>query len=109
MKNKFLKGLTIFGLTVVLFTSCSKAPQAEIDAVKLAIEEANIAGAEIYVHDAFVALQDSLKSLMGCIEGQESKLIKNYSKAKEDLPLPLKPVMTTNFSRGIRTSIFFKL
>ena len=31
------------------------------------------------------------------------------SKAKDDFPLPLRPVMTTSFSRGIFTSIFFKL
>ena len=32
-----------------------------------------------------------------------------YPKAKEDFPLPLNPVITTSFSRGIFTSIFFKL
>ena len=31
------------------------------------------------------------------------------SKAKEDFPLPLNPVITTSFSRGILTSMFFKL
>ncbi|MCF8381177.1 MAG: hypothetical protein K9H49_16515 [Bacteroidales bacterium] len=85
MKNKFLVGLTTLGLTALLFTSCSKVPQAEIDAANLAIEEANLAGAEVYVHDAYVALQDSLNSVMVTIEAQESKFIKNYSQAKENL------------------------
>ena len=31
------------------------------------------------------------------------------SNAKDDLPLPLKPVITTSLSRGISTVIFFKL
>src|SRR6516164_10630012 len=31
------------------------------------------------------------------------------SKAREDLPLPLMPVMTTNLFLGIRMSIFFRL
>ena len=30
-------------------------------------------------------------------------------KAKEDFPLPLNPVMTTNWFLGILTSIFFRL
>jgi len=96
MKNKFLKGLTILGLTAVLFTSCSKAPQAEIDAAKLAIEEANIAGADLYIHDTYVSLQDSMKAVMVTIEGQESKLIKNYSAAKENL------ASVTEFANNVR-------
>src|SRR3989339_1789967 len=31
------------------------------------------------------------------------------SKASEDLPLPLRPVITTNLSLGIETSMFFRL
>src|SRR5687768_15512676 len=31
------------------------------------------------------------------------------SKASEDLPEPLSPVMTTSWSRGISTSMFFRL
>ena len=31
------------------------------------------------------------------------------SNAKEDLPLPDSPVITTNLSLGIETSMFFKL
>lgn len=85
MKNKFLIGLTTLGLSVLLFTSCSKVPQVEIDAANTAIEAAKTAGAEIYQFEGFVALQDSMKSVMVNIENQKSKFIKNYSTAKTQL------------------------
>lgn len=85
MKNKFLIGLTTLGLTALLFTSCSKVPQAEIDAANVAIEEAKTAGADIYLYENFVALQDSMKSVMVNIEDQNSKFIKNYTTTKKQL------------------------
>jgi hypothetical protein len=85
MKNKFLKSFAILALSVLVFTSCSKLPQTEIDATNAAIEETKLAGAEIYVHDSYVALQDSLKAVMVTIEAQQSKFIKNYSASKEQL------------------------
>jgi hypothetical protein len=85
MKNRFFTGITILGLTTLLFTSCAKVPQAEIDAANAAIEQAKIAGADVYVHDNFVALQDSLNGAMVNIESQKSKFIKNYGQAKEQL------------------------
>ena len=53
MKNKFLIGLTTMGLVLVLFTGCSKLPQAEIDLANAAIEEAKTAGADIYKANDF--------------------------------------------------------
>jgi len=85
MKNKILMGLTTLGLITLLFTSCSKVPQVEIDQANALIEEAKIAGADIYEHDQFVALQDSMKSAMTEVETQKSKFIKNYSSAKKQL------------------------
>ena len=78
-------GLTTLGLITLLFTSCSKVPQVEIDQANALIEEAKIAGADIYEHDQFVALQDSMKSAMTEVETQKSKFIKNYSSAKKQL------------------------
>ena len=85
MKRKLLVGLSVLGLTMVLLTSCSKVPQVEIDAANVAIEAAKAAGAETYVHDNFVALQDSMNAVMVTIETQKSKFFKNYSTAKEHL------------------------
>lgn len=85
MKRKLLVGLTVLGLATVLLTSCSKVPQLEIDAANAAIEQAKSAGAEIYVHDNFVALQDSMNAVMVSIETQKSKFFKSFSTAKEHL------------------------
>jgi hypothetical protein len=85
MKNKFFTIIAFFGLTAFALSSCSKVPQAEIDAANTAIEQSKLAGAEVYVHDSFVALQDSMNSVMVGIESQKSKFFKNYGTAKEQL------------------------
>ncbi|MBN1117172.1 MAG: hypothetical protein JXA77_08210 [Bacteroidales bacterium] len=85
MKNRLFASIAFLGLTALVFTSCSKVPQVEIDAANAAIEQAKSVGADVYVHDNFVALQDSLNSVMVSIESQKSKFIKNYSTAKEQL------------------------
>jgi len=85
MKNRLFAGIATLGLTALILSSCSKVPQAEIDAANAAIEQAKAAGADVYVHENFVALQDSLNGVMVSIESQKSKFIKNYSTAKEHL------------------------
>lgn len=85
MKTRVFASIAILGMTALMLTSCSKVPQAEIDAANAAIEEAKTAGADVYVHDNFVALQDSMNRVLVSIESQESNLIKNYSTAKEGL------------------------
>jgi len=85
MKNRFITSIAFLGLTTLLLTSCSKVPQAEIDAANTAIEQAKTAGADVYVHENFLALQDSLNGVIVNIESQKSKFIKNYSTAKEHL------------------------
>lgn len=85
MKNKLFTGITLLGLTVFMLTSCSKLPQAEIDATNASIEQAKTAGANEYAHDAFVLLQDSMSKVVIGIESQNSKFIKNYTEAKEQL------------------------
>lgn len=85
MKNKFFASIALLGLTTLLLTSCSKVPQVEIDAANAAIEQARLAGADVYVHENFVALQDSMNVAMVKIESQKSKFFKKYSDAKEQL------------------------
>jgi hypothetical protein len=75
----------------LIFTSCAKAPQAEIDAAKAALEQAKAAQADKYVEADFLAVQDSLNAVMVEVEAQSSKLFKSYGKAKEKLV-----VITTN-------------
>ena len=85
MKNRFFSSIAFLGLTALIITSCSKLPQAEIDAANAAVEQARNAGADIYVPDSYIALQDSLKGVMTGIESQESKLFKNYTEAAAQL------------------------
>ena len=68
-----------------MLTSCSKLPQAEMDAAAAAIDSAKTVGADIYVHELFVALQDSMNIATVNIETQKSKFFKNYTPAKEQL------------------------
>lgn len=85
MKTRVFASIAILGITALILTGCSKVPQAEIDAANAAIEEARTAGADVYVHDNFLALQDSMNNVLVSIESQKSNLIKNYSTAKEGL------------------------
>jgi hypothetical protein len=85
MKSRFFASMAILGLTAIIFAGCSKMPQTEIDAANTAIEQAKLAGADVYVHESFMALQDSMNSVMITLEEQNSKFIKNYAKAKEQL------------------------
>lgn len=85
MKKRIVLGIAAISFATVLFTSCAKMPQVEIDAAKAAVEEAKVAQAEMYVPEAFVGLQDSMKAAMESIEAQESKWFKNYDDAKAKL------------------------
>lgn len=76
--------LTI-AVAALMFTSCAKAPQAEIDAAKAALEQAKSAQADLYVEGDFLAVQDSLNAVMVEIEAQSSKLFKSYGSSKEKL------------------------
>ena len=85
MKNRIVASIAFFGMTALILSSCSKVPQAEIDAANAAIEQAKLAGAEVYVSEEFVALQDSMNSVLVSIESEGSKFIKTYASAKENL------------------------
>jgi hypothetical protein len=85
MKNKFFAIIALFGFAAIALSSCSKVPQVEIDAANTAIEQSKLAGADVYTHDSFVALQDSMNSVMVSFEAEKSKLFKNYATVKEQL------------------------
>jgi hypothetical protein len=82
-KNVFLSMLTL--AMVVLFASCAKVPQAEIDAANVAIDSAKVAEAAIYVPEQLAQVEDSLKSALAAIETQKSKLFSNYDDATKTL------------------------
>ncbi len=85
MKMRLLSGIAVLSLASVLFTSCAKLPQEAIDAANAAIEETRISGAEIYAKENYIALNDSLKSVMESIEIQNSKFFKSYKECETGL------------------------
>nr|WP_321452944.1 hypothetical protein [uncultured Carboxylicivirga sp.] len=85
MKNKFFFGIVLTVLSIFVLTGCAGFPKAEIDSANEAIELAKASGADVYVNDNFIALQDSMNQVMVNIESEKSKLFKNYTVAKKQL------------------------
>ncbi len=85
MKNRIIIGLTTMVVVTLLLTGCSKVPQAELDTANTAIEAARTAGADLYLPDAYAALQDSMKVITEKIELQKTKMFKKYGGVKEQL------------------------
>jgi hypothetical protein len=77
MKNKFVLGFVVISF-VVLLSSCAKVPQADLDAVNAAIENARTAGADVYLPGEFAALQDSMNVINQMVEAQKGKLFGSY-------------------------------
>ncbi|MUP37754.1 hypothetical protein [Labilibaculum euxinus] len=83
MKKKLLFVLAVG--TTVLFSSCGKVPQVEIDCANAAIEVAKSVGANVYVAEDFAALQDSMRSVNENVEVQNAKFFKNFDHVKAQL------------------------
>lgn len=85
--NKILNFRSFLAVVTVLFvlSGCEKAPQAEIDAAKAALDSAKTAQADVYAAAEYNALQDSLNSVMVKVEEQNSKTFPSYSALKEQL------------------------
>ena len=82
MKSKLMIAVAAIGIAV-LFSSCAKVPQAEIDAATAAVQSVKDAGADLYVPEAYNALVDSMKSANEKVEAAKAKWFPNYTKAKE--------------------------
>lgn len=67
---------------VLLVTSCGKAPQAEIDAAKAAVDAALKAGADVFAPDAFARAKASLAEMEAEVAAQGKKMFKSFDKAK---------------------------
>jgi hypothetical protein len=68
MKNKILFSVLTLGLLVVLATGCQKAPQAQMDLAKSAVDSARNVEAAIYIPAEFNPIQDSLNMVLTNIE-----------------------------------------
>lgn len=66
-------------------TGCSKAPQADIDAAKAAMEQAALAEADVYAAGQYAAAEDAMKRLEAELTLQEEKssLFRRYGTATE--------------------------
>jgi len=84
MKNKVLMGLAAI-VMVAFLSSCGTVPQAQIDAVNVAIDSAAKVEAGTYLPTEFAAVQDSMKAIMADVEVQKSKLFKKFGPSKEKL------------------------
>lgn len=85
MKNKFLTGLVTLGVAVLLLSSCEEKPQVEMDAANAAVNDAKASEADVYASEGFVALSDSLKSVLAEIEAEDSKFFKSFGDSKVKL------------------------
>lgn len=84
MKSKLIIAIAAMGVAV-LFSSCAKVPQTEIDAAQAAVQDVKDSGADLYVPEAYSALVDSMKSANESVEVAKAKWFPNYSPAKEKL------------------------
>lgn len=84
MKSKLIIAIAAMGIAV-LFSSCAKVPQAEIDAATAAVQSVKDAGADLYVPEAYAALVDSMKSATEQVEVAKAKWFPSYTKAKATL------------------------
>ncbi len=82
MKSKLIIAIAAMGIAV-LFSSCAKVPQVEIDAATAAIQSTKDAGADLYVPEAYQAMVDSMKSANEKVEVAKAKWFPNYTKAKD--------------------------
>lgn len=85
MKKKRLWAAAVTGLAAIFIVSCSSLPQQKIDEANAAIEEAKAAGAELYLPEEYLVLEDSMRSILNNVEEQKSKFIKNFRTSEEHL------------------------
>ena len=69
----------------VLFSSCGKVPQTELDAANAAIEQAQAIGADVYVPADFTVLQDSMNAVTEQLEVKKGSLFASFGNEKAKL------------------------
>jgi outer membrane PBP1 activator LpoA protein len=84
MKNRLFLSLVTLGV-VVLFSSCDKVPQVEIDAANVQISEVKAAQADLYQPAMYAAIQDSMKVVNELVEVQKSKWFKKFDAVRVKL------------------------
>lgn len=81
---KIISAVTI-STAMLSLTGCDKIPQTEIDQASLALNEAKVAGADVYFLNDFLGLQDTMAIVLQKIEVENTEPITNFSAYKENL------------------------
>ena len=87
MRAKSLFAVALASAVATSYLGCAKAPGAEVNQAKAAIEAAKAAEAESYVAEQYKSASDSLNAALAAIEKQNSAfaLSRNYTDAKRQL------------------------
>lgn len=80
-----IKLILVALMGVMLFSSCAKYPQAQVDQVTVAVDSVKAVGGDLYVPEIFKALTDSFTSAKAQVETEKSKFFKTYKVAKASL------------------------
>lgn len=83
-RNSILVLLAAIGM-IVMISSCGKMPQSDIETANAAIDSARTNGADRYLPEQYMALQDSMKAAMDEIESQKAKTFSDYALATQKL------------------------
>jgi hypothetical protein len=71
--KKMILGLGALAMMVMIMTSCSQEPTAEVETANAAIEAAKTIEADRYCASEFTALNDSLNVVLTAIEAEKEK------------------------------------
>ena len=99
MKRKLLIVLLGVGL---LFSSCAKFPQIELDAAKAAVLDVKNGGADLYVPADYQALSDSMAKASLLADAGKAKWFPSYKDANAELVVVNKLVTEVNAKNETR-------
>jgi hypothetical protein len=102
MKMKSFFAIPVLGLALFL-SSCDKVPQVELDNANVAINDAKMAQADVYLPTQYAALEDSMRVIMADIEVQNSKWVKNFDAVR------VKLTNLTAMSATVKTNTLAKI
>lgn len=86
MKIKLMMFISAL-FVAVLFSSCAKFPQVELNLATAAIDSLKVIGADLYVPVEFQAVEDSLASANVKLQVDKSKTLTTYKNSKQALAL----------------------
>lgn len=83
--KKSIRYIVISLIAIFFINGCSKQPLQEINAAKAAVDSIVSEGAEKYLPEDAKQLNEDLNKALDAVQAQDSKIFKNYGKAKSML------------------------